>query len=205
MLVRSIRRRREIAVRLALGARAATLLRQAIVESVVLSIAGGMIGLGLAAAALRLGVSLRPDTLPRVREFGRLAGDAVRAGAGTHDRLAMRTGSSIAEKPTATPGRLGCRHPADPVLSPIYCRPARMASFAFHRRGPRLLVPRWSQSALRLPACRCGRTSRRLQWVNPRVLLRFVVARVHRGHSHDSRAPAKESGEVITWIWTSPD
>ncbi len=37
LLVRSIRRRREIAVRLALGARAATLLRQAIVESMVLS------------------------------------------------------------------------------------------------------------------------------------------------------------------------
>ena len=42
LLVRSIRRRREIAVRLALGARAATLLRQAIVESMVLSLAGGL-------------------------------------------------------------------------------------------------------------------------------------------------------------------
>ena len=47
LLVRSIRRRREIAVRLALGARAATLLRQAIVESMVLSLAGGGIGLAL--------------------------------------------------------------------------------------------------------------------------------------------------------------
>src|SRR4029434_1712052 len=41
LLVRVIRRRRETAVRLALGARAATLLRQAVVESMVLSIAGG--------------------------------------------------------------------------------------------------------------------------------------------------------------------
>ena len=47
LLVRSIRRRREIAVRLALGARAATLLRQAIVESMVLSLAGGLVGLGI--------------------------------------------------------------------------------------------------------------------------------------------------------------
>ena len=70
LLVRSIRRRREIAVRLALGARAATLLRQAIVESMVLSIAGGGIGLALAAAALRVGVSLLPETLPRVHEIG---------------------------------------------------------------------------------------------------------------------------------------
>jgi predicted permease len=70
LLVRAIRRRREIAVRLALGARAATLLRQAIVESMVLSIAGGAIGLALAAVALRVGVSLLPQTLPRVSEIG---------------------------------------------------------------------------------------------------------------------------------------
>jgi predicted permease len=70
LLVRSIRRRREIAVRLALGARAATLLRQAIVESLVLSIGGGALGLALAAVALRVGVSLLPETLPRVREIG---------------------------------------------------------------------------------------------------------------------------------------
>ena len=70
LLVRSIRRRREIAVRLALGARAATLLRQAIVESMVLSLAGGLVGLALAVAALRLGISLLPETLPRIHEIG---------------------------------------------------------------------------------------------------------------------------------------
>jgi len=70
LLVRSIRRRREIAVRLALGARAATLLRQAIVESMVLSVAGGLVGLAFAAAALRLGISLLPETLPRIHEIG---------------------------------------------------------------------------------------------------------------------------------------
>src|SRR5438876_2770565 len=70
LLVRAIRRRREVAVRLALGARAATLLRQAIVESMVLSIAGGAIGLALAAVALRVGVSLLPQTLPRINEIG---------------------------------------------------------------------------------------------------------------------------------------
>ena len=70
LLVRAIRRRREIAVRLALGARAATLLRQAIVESMVLSIAGGAIGLALAALAVRVGVRLLPETLPRVNEIG---------------------------------------------------------------------------------------------------------------------------------------
>jgi predicted permease len=69
LLVRAIGRRREIAVRLALGARAATVLRQAIVESMVLSIAGGAIGLALAAVTLRVGVSLLPQTLPRINEI----------------------------------------------------------------------------------------------------------------------------------------
>jgi predicted permease len=70
LLVRAMRRRREIAVRLALGARTATVLRQALVESMVLSIAGGAIGLALAAVALRVGVSLLPQTLPRINEIG---------------------------------------------------------------------------------------------------------------------------------------
>jgi predicted permease len=69
LLVRSIRRRRELALRLALGARAATLLRQAMVESLLLSTAGGLVGLTLAAGALRVGVSLLPETLPRLNEI----------------------------------------------------------------------------------------------------------------------------------------
>jgi predicted permease len=70
LLVRAIRRRREIAVRLALGARASALLRQAMLESLTLSIAGGALGLLLAEAALRIGVSRLPETLPRVNEIG---------------------------------------------------------------------------------------------------------------------------------------
>ena len=69
MLVRAIRRQREIAVRLALGARAFALLRQAILESVVLSVAGGLVGLGLAATALQVGRSLLPESLPRIDEI----------------------------------------------------------------------------------------------------------------------------------------
>ncbi|MGB6133622.1 MAG: ABC transporter permease [Acidobacteriaceae bacterium] len=70
LLVRSIRRRREIVVRLALGARAGTLLRQAMVESMVLSLAGGGLGLALAAVALRMGLSFLPATFPRVDDIG---------------------------------------------------------------------------------------------------------------------------------------
>jgi len=70
MLVRAIRRQREVAVRLALGARASALLRQAILESLVLSLSGGAIGLILAATALRVGRSMLPESLPRITEIG---------------------------------------------------------------------------------------------------------------------------------------
>jgi predicted permease len=69
MLVRAIRKQREIAVRLALGANTAALLRQTLLESLVLSVSGGLVGLALAALALRIGKSLLPESLPRIREI----------------------------------------------------------------------------------------------------------------------------------------
>jgi putative ABC transport system permease protein len=66
LLVRVIRRRREISVRLALGASGAAVLRQSLIEALLLSIGGGLLGLALAAAALRVGISFLPDTLPRI-------------------------------------------------------------------------------------------------------------------------------------------
>ncbi len=70
LLVRAIRCRREIAIRLALGARPSVLLREAILESLLLSTTGGLLGLELAAMTLRVGVSWLPETLPRVNEIG---------------------------------------------------------------------------------------------------------------------------------------
>jgi putative ABC transport system permease protein len=69
LLVRAMRRRRETAVRLALGATAAAILRQNLLETLALSLAGGLLGIGLASAALRAGISLLPETLPRVSEI----------------------------------------------------------------------------------------------------------------------------------------
>lgn len=69
LLVRAIRRRKEIAVRLALGAPSRVLLRETMIESLVLSITGGVIGLGLAALALQLGTALLPQSLPRIADI----------------------------------------------------------------------------------------------------------------------------------------
>jgi predicted permease len=66
LLVRAIRRRREYAVRLALGARASVILRESLVEGLLLSLAGGLLGLAFAAIAIRAALQLLPDSMPRV-------------------------------------------------------------------------------------------------------------------------------------------
>jgi predicted permease len=70
LLVRVIRRRREISVRLALGASGAAVVRQSLMEALQLSVGGGLLGLALALVALRVGVSFLPETLPRVGSIG---------------------------------------------------------------------------------------------------------------------------------------
>lgn len=66
LLVRGLRRRRETSVRLALGASGATIVRQNLTESLLLSVAGGLFGLALASVVLRIGLSFLPETLPRI-------------------------------------------------------------------------------------------------------------------------------------------
>ena len=70
LMVRAIRRQRETSVRLALGARAGALVRQALLEGTVLSMSGGLLGLFLAAVALPAAKSILPETLPRVSGIG---------------------------------------------------------------------------------------------------------------------------------------
>jgi predicted permease len=70
LLVRVIRRRRELSVRLALGASGAVILRQSLIEALALSIGGGLTGLAIAAASMRVGVSMLPENLPRVSSIG---------------------------------------------------------------------------------------------------------------------------------------
>jgi putative ABC transport system permease protein len=66
LLVRAIRRRREYAVRLALGASSGVIIRESVFEGLLLSFAGGVLGLGFAATAIRTALHLLPESMPRV-------------------------------------------------------------------------------------------------------------------------------------------
>src|SRR5215471_5499873 len=67
LLARASGRQKEIAIRSALGARPRRLIRQLLTESIVLSIAGGVLGLLLAVWGTDLLVKMAPDTTMRAR------------------------------------------------------------------------------------------------------------------------------------------
>jgi predicted permease len=69
LLVKAIRQRREYAIRVAIGASSGRIIRESVVEGVLLSVAGGLLGLGFAAIAVRTALRLVPDSLPRIHSI----------------------------------------------------------------------------------------------------------------------------------------
>ncbi len=69
LLVRAEGRQQELAIRAALGAGWGQIARELLIESATLGVAGGVLAVGLAWAALRLLVRLAPANLPRLEEI----------------------------------------------------------------------------------------------------------------------------------------
>ncbi|HKD61971.1 MAG TPA: ABC transporter permease [Terracidiphilus sp.] len=69
LLVRAESRHQELSIRAALGAGRARIARELLLESVLLGLIGGALGIGVAAAGLRLLVAFGPGNLPRLSEI----------------------------------------------------------------------------------------------------------------------------------------
>ena len=70
LLVRAQGRQQELAIRAALGATPWRIASELLFENLVLALLGGVLGLALAYAALRVLVAMAPGGLPRLQEIG---------------------------------------------------------------------------------------------------------------------------------------
>jgi putative ABC transport system permease protein len=68
LLTRSVQRTAEVALRGVLGASRMEIVRQMLVESLMLSLLGGLAGIALAMAILKEAIRFLPETLPRLNE-----------------------------------------------------------------------------------------------------------------------------------------
>jgi putative ABC transport system permease protein len=74
LLVRATGRKREFAIRAAMGASRARVIRQLLTESVILAVTGGALGLALGFLGVRWLLAISPAGLPRVGEDGAAVG-----------------------------------------------------------------------------------------------------------------------------------
>jgi predicted permease len=100
LLSRSLSRRKEFAVRVALGAGRGRLVRQLLTESMVLALAGGTVGLGLAALGLRSLRQLALTSLPSYADLSLDPGAVIVTGV-----VALITGFAFGLVPALSVGR----------------------------------------------------------------------------------------------------
>jgi putative ABC transport system permease protein len=70
LLARGSARKREFATRAALGAGRGQIIRQLLIESLTLSLSGGLLGLVFGFLGVRLLLSISPGNIPRIGEYG---------------------------------------------------------------------------------------------------------------------------------------
>jgi putative ABC transport system permease protein len=100
VLPRALARRRELAIRAALGARRSRLVRQLLTESILLGVMGGVAGLALAHWGLGALVSLAPASTPRLLDIaldGRVLGFSL--------ALSLATGLAFGLAPALSASR----------------------------------------------------------------------------------------------------
>ena len=100
LMVRTTTRGRELAVRAALGAGRLRIARQLLVESLLLALAGGALGVALAPLVLRVLLGAGSDAIPRAAEVGLDASVLLFAAA-----LAFGTGLAFGTLPALRAGR----------------------------------------------------------------------------------------------------
>ena len=127
LLARAASRRKEIALRTALGASRGRLVRQLMTESVLIALAGGVLGLVVASWSMDLLIGLAPDTIPRLREV-------------TLDRRVVAFTALVSVATGVLFGIVPALRASGAALNEVLKDGGRSGESAMHGRAGRLLV-----------------------------------------------------------------
>ena len=127
LLARAASRRKEIALRTALGASRGRLVRQLMTESGLIALAGGVLGLVVASWSMDLLIGLAPDTIPRLREV-------------TLDRRVVGFTALVSVATGALFGIVPALRASGAALNEVLKDGGRRGESAMHRRAGWLLV-----------------------------------------------------------------